>query len=99
MNNMDRNFNARIEASGSGGRIILDKGEGGATFRRLNNALKRHVNSVLAHKAHKQINTWTQDGQSEQDLNSQNGSVLSVDKIGKTHKNSKSQSMESMESS
>lgn len=99
MNNMDRNFNARIEASGSGGRIILDKGEGGATFRRLNNALKRHVNSVLAHKAHKQINTWTQDGQSEQDLNSNNGSVLSVDKIGKTHKNSKSQSMESMESS
>lgn len=96
MNNMDRNFDARIEASGTSGRIILDRGEGGATFRRLNNALKRHVNSVLAHKAHRQLNNWTQDSPSVQ--SSQNGSVLNLDKTGKSHKSSKSQSMESVES-
>lgn len=97
MNNLDRNFDARIEATGTGGRIILDRGEGGTTFRRLNNALKRHVNSVLAHQAYKQLNHWTQDGHSIQDLSSHNGSELNIDKVGKSQKSSKSQSMESIE--
>ena len=45
MNNMDRNFDARIDPTG--GRLTLDRGEGGATFRRLNSALKRHINNVV----------------------------------------------------
>lgn len=53
MNNMDRNFNVRIEVLGFGGRIILDKGEGGVIFRRLNNVLKRYVNLVLVYKVYK----------------------------------------------
>lgn len=53
MNNMDRNFNVRIEVLGIGGRIIFDKGEGGVIFRRLNNVLKRYVNLVLVYKVYK----------------------------------------------
>lgn len=53
MNNMDRNFNVRIEVLGFGGRIIFDKGEGGVIFRRLNNVLKRYVNLVLVYKVYK----------------------------------------------
>ncbi|XP_061182552.1 uncharacterized protein LOC133190889 [Saccostrea echinata] len=100
MNNLDRNFDARIEATGVGGRIILDRAEGGATFKRLNNALKRHVNSVSAHRAHKQLSNWSRDGHSDQDLSSYSGSVLNMDKFEKSHKfSSKSQSMESVENS
>lgn len=53
MNNMDRNFNVRIEVLGFGGRIIFDKGEGGVIFWRLNNVLKRYVNLVLVYKVYK----------------------------------------------
>ncbi|KAK3089301.1 hypothetical protein FSP39_002492 [Pinctada imbricata] len=53
MNNMDRNFDARIEPAG--GRLILDRGEGGTAFKRLNSALKRHIDNMLLHNAHRNV--------------------------------------------
>ncbi|XP_021348687.1 uncharacterized protein LOC110447374 [Mizuhopecten yessoensis] len=57
MNDLDRNFDSRI---GSTARITLERAEGGKIFKRLNSALKKHVNGLLMHQSASQRKFYTQ---------------------------------------
>lgn len=63
MNDLDRNFDSRI---GSTARITLNRAEGGKIFRRLNSALKKHVNGLLQHQSASQRKFYTQTVTSNQ---------------------------------
>ncbi|XP_060063430.1 uncharacterized protein LOC132543902 [Ylistrum balloti] len=63
MNDLDRNFDSRI---GSTARITLNRAEGGKIFRRLNSALKKHVNGLLMHQSASQRKFYTQTVSSSQ---------------------------------
>ncbi|XP_076072942.1 uncharacterized protein LOC143044724 [Mytilus galloprovincialis] len=52
MNNMDRNFDARIAPAG---RLVLNKNEGGYMFKRLHSALRKHVDNILSVQTHRRL--------------------------------------------